>query len=350
MCKNSRYKWILARGQALWDDEGNAIRMTGSHTDITEQREAAEKLAKSENLLRTIVESEPECVTLLDREGKLLEINPAGLKMMEANASLKVIGKSFYSLVNSPYRSAFIKLINRVFQGESGKLEFELTSLKGTHRWLEINAVPLKNEAKIVSLLAVIRDISEQQAALDDRKKVELQLQQERDFSNTTIDTVGALVAVLNRQGTIIRFNHTCEQVTGYSFAEIQGRQIWDLLIVPEEKSIVKAVFERLLAGQVPNQYENYWLAKDGTRHLISWSNTALFDPQGTVEFIIATGIDITEQRRVWNKLEHQYRQTKLLAEITRKIRMSIEIEEILQTTVTEVQHLLNCDRVLASQ
>ena len=57
--------------------------------------------------------------------------------------------------------------------------------------------------------------------------------------------------------------------------------------------------------------------------------------------------LTLTEQRRVWNKLEHQYRQTKLLAEITRKIRMSIDIEEILQTTVTEVQHLLNCDRVL---
>ena len=348
LCKDGSYKWILDRGQALWDDEGNVVRMAGSHTDITEQREAAEKLARSENLLRTIIESEPECVALLDCEGKLLEINPAGLKMIEADSSQEAIAKSVYSLVNARYRSAFIELTEKVFQGESGKLEFELTGLKGTHRWLETNAVPLQNENRITSLLAVIRDISEQEAALSDRKKAELQLQQERDFSNTVIDTVGALIAVLDRQGKIVNFNHTCEQVTGYSFAEIKGRQIWEFLIIPEEKPIVKAVFERLLTGQVPNQYENYWLAKDGTRHLISWSNTALFDNQGAVEFIIATGIDITEQRRVWNKLEHQYRQTKLLAEITRKIRMSIEIEEILQTTVTEVQHLLSCDRVLA--
>ena len=177
-------------------------------------------------------------------------------------------------------------------------------------------------------------------------KKVKLQAQQERDFSNAVIDTVGALIAVLDRQGKIVRFNHTCEQTTGYSFAEVRGQTIWDLLIMPEEKNTIKAVFQRLCAGQLPNQYENHWIAKDGSRHLISWSNTALFDERGKVEFVIATGIDISQQRRVWNRLEHQYRQTELLAEVTRKIRMSIELKEILQTAVTEVQHLLACDRV----
>ena len=106
-------------------------------------------------------------------------------------------------------------------------------------------------------------------------------------------------------------------------------------------------MFKRLLTRQFHNQYENYWLAKDGSRHLISWSNTALFNDRGEVEFIIATGIDVTEQRRVWNKLEFQYHQTRLLTEITDKIRMSIALDEILQTTVTEVQQLLACDRAL---
>ncbi|BAZ43859.1 PAS/PAC sensor hybrid histidine kinase [Chondrocystis sp. NIES-4102] len=53
------------------------------------------------------------------------------------------------------------------------------------------------------------------------------------------------------------------------------------------------------------------------------------------------------QQRQVWNQLKHQYQQTKLLAEITRKIRMSINLDDILQTAVKEVQNLLACDRVL---
>ncbi len=188
--------------------------------------------------------------------------------------------------------------------------------------------------------------VDERQATQCDGKQAEI-LQQERDFSKAVINTVGALVAILDRQGVIIGFNRTCEQVTGYSFAEIKGKSVWDFLIPLEEKATTKAVFERLLDGQVPSQYENYWIAKDGSKNLIAWSNTALFDARGKIEFIIATGIDVTEQRRVWNKLELQYRQTKLLTGIIRKIRMSIELDTVLQTAVTEVQNLLACDRVL---
>jgi PAS domain S-box-containing protein len=178
-------------------------------------------------------------------------------------------------------------------------------------------------------------------------KSIENQLKHERDFSNAVINTVGALVAVLDRQGAIVSFNRTCEKITGYGFIEVKNKKVGDFLIPSAEKNTVKAIFERILAGQFHSQYENHWQAKDGSKHLISWSNTALFDVQGEVEYIIATGIDVTEQRRVWNRLELQYRQTKLLTEITRKIRISIELEEILQTAVSEVQQLLACDRVL---
>ena len=234
-------------------------------------------------------------------------------------------------------------LIQEHFAGKTPFYESEHRVLckDGTYKWILDRGQALLDESGNVTRMAG----SHTDITL--RKQAELKFQQERDFSNALIDTVGALVAVIDLEGNIVRFNNTCEQVTGYSFAEIKNKQIWDTLIVPEEKLAVKGVFSKLLEGQVPNKYENYWLAKDGSRHLISWSNTALFNSAGKVDFIIATGIDITEQRQVWNRLEQQYLQANLLAEIGRKIRLSIKLEAILQTAVTEVQHLLLCDRVL---
>lgn len=184
---------------------------------------------------------------------------------------------------------------------------------------------------------------------ITDRKQAEQALQQERDFTAAILNTVGALVVVLDRQGQIVRFNRTCEVVTGYSCREVQGTEIWNFLL-PEEKQTVQSVFTRLLAGQLQNQYENIWVSKTGEQRLISWSNTALTDEQGAVDYIIATGIDVTERRQAQEQLERSYRQAQLLAEITRKIRQSLELEEILQTTVSEVQNLLACDRVLIYQ
>ena len=68
----------------------------------------------------------------------------------------------------------------------------------------------------------------------------------------------------------------------------------------------VKQTWEALQAGDFPNRYENHWVAKDGSRRLISWSNTAIVDPEGRVEFIIGTGIDITEPKKAEAGIKYQ--------------------------------------------
>ncbi|TVQ09087.1 MAG: PAS domain S-box protein [Leptolyngbya sp. DLM2.Bin27] len=175
-------------------------------------------------------------------------------------------------------------------------------------------------------------------------------LRQERNFIAAVLDTVGALVVVLDRSGKVIRFNHACEQTSGYTAAQLYHRELWDVLIPPPERATVKAVFQQIKQVQEPSQYENYWLCKDGTRKLISWSNTVLTDATGAVEFVIGTGIDVTEQRQVEQTLARQYQQAQLLSEITRRIRESLEIGEILHTAATEVRQLLACDRVFIIQ
>lgn len=158
----------------------------------------------------------------------------------------------------------------------------------------------------LFSLLVLIIAIYLIHSEIQKRQQIEGTLKQERDFTVAVIDTIAALVVVLDPQGRIVRFNRDCEQVTGYMLDEVQGKHFGDLFLLPEEKELVKQRFAALQAGQFPNHLENYWVTRNGDRRLISWSNTVLLDAAGSIEYIIGTGIDITEQRQAKEEIQRK--------------------------------------------
>src|SRR5438876_6828494 len=155
-----------ARVEPLRDGSGPIVGVVGFAFDITERRRAEDALRESEARLRTIIESEPECVKLLDAQGRLLDMNPAGLAMVEADSLEAVRGCPIVDVLAPEHRAAFIELNRRVFAGESATLEFEIIGLKGKRSWLSTNAVPLRSAAGTVqAALAITRDISRRKIA-----------------------------------------------------------------------------------------------------------------------------------------------------------------------------------------
>ncbi|MEG3974114.1 PAS domain S-box protein [Microcoleus sp. herbarium8] len=126
----------------------------------------------------------------------------------------------------------------------------------------------------------------------------------ERNFVSAILEIAGALVVVLDPKGQIVRFNRACEQMTDYSFSEVKGRYFWDLFPNSDLAGLAKTTFESLKAGNFPQQYEGSWLSKDQQLRLIAWSDTALVDNQGEIEYIIKTGIDITQRKQVEEELK----------------------------------------------
>ncbi len=164
-----------------------------------------------------------------------------------------------------------------------------------------------------------------------ERERTEETLRKERDFSSAILDTVGAIVVVLDPQGRLVRCNRYCEQVMGYLETEIKGRYVWDTFLEPHVVARVQPVFRELLASKGGSKYENHWLTKAGWRRLIDWSNTVIVDQTGEVEFVIATGIDITEKRAT-EELERQHLFD--LAHVSRLTTMG--------QMATEIAHELN--------
>jgi two-component system sensor histidine kinase VicK len=144
------------------------------------------------------------------------------------------------------------------------------------------------------------------------RQRVESALTVERNFVSAVLDTVGALVVVLDTAGRIVRFNRICETISGFALSEVVGQTEWDTLVPPEDRAKAILTYHQLREGNFPFTFENRWRTRDGSLRRIAWTATALQDAQGESAFLIATGIDVTLQREAEATLresEARYRQ-----------------------------------------
>ncbi len=187
------------------------------------------------------------------------------------------------------------------------------TEMYGVLELLEQKVKELETERRELSQSYTTQSqlYQQTQKALEERQQIEKALREEKNLISAILNVAGALIVVIDKQGKIIHFNQTCERITGYSFEEVQSKQVCDFIAL-EEIEATTEVFEQLKRGEFPNQHENHWLAKDGSPRLISWSNTCLIDDDGSVKYIIATGIDITEKKQ----LEKQFLRAQRLESV----------------------------------
>ena len=134
--------------------------------DERARKQAVEDLRVSDLRLRTIIETEPECVKVVGRDGSLVEMNRAGLAMLEADSIESARRHHLVDYLPPEHRAAFMALHQRVMNGDSGMLEFEVIGLKGARRWLETHAAPMRDaQGAVVSLLGITRDVTERKHA-----------------------------------------------------------------------------------------------------------------------------------------------------------------------------------------
>ncbi len=188
--------WVYDVATVIGEDPRTPL-LQGVILDITKQKDAEGRLAESEAMLRAIVESEPECVKLVAPDGELLTMNPAGLRMIEADSADEVIGTSVYEIVAPEHRPAFRALTEAAVRGHGGRLEFDIIGLRGTRRSMETHAAPLRDATGgIVACLSITRDVSERkraQAELEGTKGELLEIFSHELFTPITVIQGAAL-------------------------------------------------------------------------------------------------------------------------------------------------------------
>jgi PAS domain S-box-containing protein len=170
---------------------------------------------------------------------------------------------------------------------------------------------------EILGRLAVTRielygRIKAQEQAQRARQRAERALAIERCFVAATLDSVPALVAVLDTAGRMVRLNYSCAQLTGLSLADAAGRPFVDEVLEADDRSWAAGKLLEAAAGQVSGPHETAWRITGNMTRRVSWTLRPLKGPNDEIQYLIVSGQDVTDQRQMEEALlssENRYRQ-----------------------------------------
>ncbi len=331
---DGRSKYLHGRAITEYDPQGKPVRALGTTQDVTARIQIEQQLRRQAQVIDQIHDS----VVATDMHGNVTSWNNGAEQLFGYHAA-EMLGQPI-SRVYPPdqHQILFEEVITPLQQ--QGQLEKEVIMLRrnGERFYAHLSVSMLYDEhGEAYGMIGYAMDISvsknfeqtlqrvnaELEARVGDRTR---ELEEARQFNAAVVATIGALVVVMDRSGQIILFNHASELTSGYFTEEVMGRYVWDFLLIPEEREPVKQVFASLTAGDFPGEYENYWMHRSGALRRIAWANTCLTDALGNVDFVIATGMDITERMRTEEALRSS---EELFRQLTENIREVFFVRDI---------------------
>ncbi|MEH1883434.1 sensor histidine kinase [Nostoc sp.] len=327
---SGKLKWIQGTSQPERQEEG-AVLWNGFVLDITDRKKAEEKLQESEARYKAILDAIPDLMFRISRDAEYLDLKSEG-----ANITLsreEIVGKHVQELLPSDVAAISLEAIAKTL--DSGTLqtcEYQLTTPLGVRDYEARLVVSGEDE-----VLAIVRDITE-------RKQGEIALQNlAQKFAKAFSCSPDSITISTLQEGRFIEVNDSFVELSGYERDEAIGKTSFELNLWVDDRDRLNLLQELQATGVVRN-LEVEFRQKSG-KIITTLLSAEVIDLDG-VPCILAVHHDITERKQVEAQFLLSAQRDRLLAETLVRIRSSLNLEEILQTTVTEVRQFLQTDRV----
>jgi len=288
-----RWYWILGRGNVVErDPDGRPIRISGTHTNVTERKRAEAVLAEKEHQFRMMIQNVNDMLLVLQPDGVLQFVSPACMQML-GYAAHELLGKSAYQFIHSDdvtwVRAALSGLLeskDRVIV-----LEFRQTHRDGTERWVEASVTNLVDDPTIQGVILAVRDISR-------RRQSELETLEWKQRYELLALAAGNVVYDYHSSGTVV-WGGGVDKMLGYSPKEMQaGFHQWMGRVHLEDVERVRGEFERAQLQGLGFHIEYRLQRRDGSHVLVEDTSYPYFDERGRVERLIGVIVDITKRRK----------------------------------------------------
>ncbi len=343
--KNGSTVYILSRATHLKDANGQVIRMIGVHTDITELVKAQEAFRSSEERMRALLNAIPDLMFRQRMDGTYLDFKSTAGDSIELFETF--IGENFCDLpIPEVAKILHLQLLQRAVEtGELQTYEYELEKPDGIKSYEARIVKSGKDEA-----VCILRDIT-------DRKRTEEELRASEERYRLLITTMAEGIVLQQADGKITTCNTSAERILGLSAQQMLGRTsidpCWQCIHedgspFPGEEHPATIT---LRTGQPQFNVVMGVNKPDGT---LTWIliNTQPLLRSGEMkpDAVVISFSDITARKQAEEALRQQAEREQLISAISLRIRQSLDLDEILNTTVTEVRQFLGCDRVVIYQ
>ncbi|HEY9726048.1 MAG TPA: PAS domain S-box protein [Chroococcales cyanobacterium] len=324
----------------MHDASGRIEAVAGISLDITEGKQAEEALRQSEERFRHMAENIREVFWMADLElTQMFYVSPAYEEIWGRTcASLYAQPRSFIEAIYPDDRERVLAVLEQNRQNEFSQ-EYRIVQPDGSVRWIWEHAFPVRNNAgQLYCLVGVSQDIT-------DRRQAEDALREQKEWYRRILETASEGIWTLDAENKTVFANRKIAQMLGYTVDEMLGMSLFAFMD-EEGKAIAQINLERRHHG-IEEQHDFKFRRKDGSVMWAIVSATPLFDAAGQYAGAFGMITDITDRKRAEEALRQQVLREQLIARISQRIHQSLNLEEILNTTVAEVRQFLVCDRVI---
>ncbi|MGI0494095.1 PAS domain S-box protein [Alkalinema pantanalense CENA528] len=315
--RDGQIRWIDGVGEIHPDEQGKPRWMSGLAYDITDRKRNEEALQRSEEFTRRILESNQDCIKVLDLEGQLLYMNDNGQSLMEIdNFSEQAANRCWLHFWKGENQSVARTALEAAKAKKAGRFEGFCSTAKGTPKWWEVAVTPILGpDGQVEQLLSVSRDIT-------DRRQWASALQQSEALFRTTFEQTALGFCHVSLDGRWLRVNRKLCDIVGYRPEDLL-KTTFQAITEPEDLPKDLALVEQLLKHEIREySLEKRYIHKQGHHVWVNITVTLVreggnHDALGEPLYFLATVEDISTRKQL--ELQNQ-QQTEELQQINQSL------------------------------
>ncbi|BFM40084.1 PAS domain S-box protein [Synechocystis sp. LKSZ1] len=326
---------VLASASPVLDDQGQFMGSMSLLTDITEQKRAEIQLRKREANLRT--------AQRIAQVGSY-EFDVATGESIWSEEIFRLFGRpqalgaptfeELQTLLHPEDRSLHAQVVqNAISQARPYEIECRFYRTDGSLGYCLARGEPLTDATgKVVQIVGTVLDLTT-------RKAAELAFQAKSEELNRFFSLSLDLMYIGTLDGRIVRVNQQWTEVLGYEVAELEGAYFMDY-VHPDDWQKTKDIAAELMVHRAIPDFTNRYRCQDGSYRWLEWRTVISEDKM----FAIAR--DITEWIEEEDIRRQRAERATLLAEISQRIRQSLDLQRIFDTACQEIRVVMGVDRV----